>query len=356
MSNPIQPASMANICYQREGRRKRCSSYDKQGGNDDRIHVGTNETATLAQINTPGLITHIWLTIATDSRQPESDYLRRMVLRMYWDGETTPSVEAPVGDFFGMGHGQTRNFVSAPFQMSPEDGKGFNCWLPMPFESAKIEILNECSVPMTVYYYIDYEAYTALPEGMLRFHAQWNRECPTQGVDDSIMPNKDFLFSGNNTTGNGNYTILEAEGKGHYIGCNMNIHNLRDTSKWDWPGEGDDMIFIDGESWPPTLHGTGTEDYVNMAWCPTQEYSSPYHGIILPGQNNWKGKITYYRYHIQDPVLFETSIRVTIEHGHNNHRSDDWSSTAYWYQTEPHRPFPPLANVQDRLPIYEEVL
>ena len=136
----------------------------------------------------------------------------------------------------------------------------------------------------------------------------------------------------------------------------MNIHNLRDTSKWDWPGEGDDMIFIDGESWPPQLHGTGTEDYVNMAWCPTQEYHAPYHGIILPGKDNWKDKITYYRYHIQDPVMFEKSIRVTIEHGHNNHRSDDWSSTAYWYQTEPHKEFPKLPEVEKRLPFYEEVL
>ena len=129
-----------------------------------------------------------------------------------------------------------------------------------------------------------------------------------------------------------------------------------DTSKWDWPGEGDDMIFIDGESWPPQLHGTGTEDYVNMAWCPTQEYHAPYHGIILPGKDNWKDKITYYRYHIQDPVMFEKSVRVTIEHGHNNHRSDDWSSTAYWYQTEPHKEFPKLLEVEERLPYYEEIL
>jgi hypothetical protein len=116
------------------------------------------------------------------------------------------------------------------------------------------------------------------------------------------------------------------------------------------------MIFIDGEKWPPSLHGTGTEDYVNMAWCPQQEYSAPYHGIILGGEDNWKGKITYYRYHIQDPIMFEKSIRVTIEHGHDNHRSDDWSTTAYWYQNEPHSAFDKLPDVLNRLPVNEEEL
>ena len=113
------------------------------------------------------------------------------------------------------------------------------------------------------------------------------------------------------------------------------------------------MIFVDGEPWPPGIHGTGTEDYVNMAWCPTQEYSAPYHGLILGGRDNWKGKISYYRYHILDPIMFTKSIRVTIEHGHNNNRSDDWSSTAYWYQTEPHKPFAKLPQLKDRLPINE---
>lgn len=150
--------------------------------------------------------------------------------------------------------------------------------------------------------------------------------------------------------------LLEAQGHGHYVGCNINIHNLRDSAKWDWPGEGDDMIFIDDELWPPSLHGTGTEDFFNLSWCPTQEYNAPYHGIILPGNDNWKGYITYYRYHIQDPVMFDKSIRVTMEHGHNNNRSDDWSSTAYWYQSEPHKPFKAFPCVAGRLPVEEEIL
>ena len=111
------------------------------------------------------------------------------------------------------------------------------------------------------------------------------------------------------------------------------------------------MIFIDGENWPPSLHGTGMEDYFNTAWCPTQEYHGLYHGILLGGDANWAGKVSYYRYHIQDPIMFDKSIRVTIEHGHNNQRSDDYTSTAYWYQTEPHKSWKPILKVKDRMPL-----
>jgi Protein of unknown function (DUF2961) len=109
------------------------------------------------------------------------------------------------------------------------------------------------------------------------------------------------------------------------------------------------MIFIDGEEWPPSLHGTGTEDYFNTAWCPQEKYSAPYHGITLGGGENWSGHVSLYRFHIEDPVTFERSIQVTIEHGHANKRSDDYSSVAYWYQTEPHKPFSILP-VEQRLP------
>ncbi len=348
-------ASLNTIAYERSGKRKRFSSFDRTGGNDDRLHIESGETRIIADIEGAGCITHIWVTLAMDCVPEEKDFLRKIVLRMFWDGEKNPSVEAPIGDFFGMGHARSKNFVSAPLQMSPEDGKGFNCWFPMPFaKGARLEVLNECEATCLFYYYVDYEAYDQLPEGMLRFHSAWHRENPTQGISDANMTNREFQLTGENTTGEGNFVILDAEGRGHYVGCNINIHNLRESAKWDWPGEGDDMIYIDGEKWPPNLHGTGTEDYVNMAWCPQQEYSAPYHGIILGGKDNWKGKITYYRYHIQDPIMFEQSIRVTIEHGHNNHRSDDWSATAYWYQTEPHKAFEKLPEVSKRLPINED--
>lgn len=356
MKDFLFPASLPTLAFAREGKRMRASSYDRNGGNDDRIYIPSGGSSVIADMDKPGIITHIWVTITTVVTPTEKNYLRKIILRMYWDGEETPSVEAPIGDFFGMGHAQSRNFVSQPLQMGPEDGKGFNCWFPMPYEKARIEVANECDSTIKLYYYVDYEQHEVLPDGLLRFHALWHRENPTGGISDSGMENKEYCFGGQNTDGTGNYVLMEAEGRGHYVGCNLNIHNLRDTSRWDWPGEGDDMIFIDGEPWPPRLHGTGTEDYFNMAWCPTQEHNAPWHGIILPGLDNWKGYITYYRYHIQDPVMFDRSIRVTMEHGHDNRRSDDWSSTAYWYQTEPHKPFPPFPVCEARLPIEEEVL
>jgi hypothetical protein len=111
------------------------------------------------------------------------------------------------------------------------------------------------------------------------------------------------------------------------------------------------MIFIDDDiDGEPTLYGTGTEDYVNQAFSPQEIYSAPYHGCIIPGEFNWKGKITYYRYHIQDPIRFMKAIKVTIEHGHNNTRGDIWETTAYWYQIEPHAPLPPLPNREARAP------
>ncbi len=348
---------MDEIAKKRQGKRRRVSSYDPTGGNDDRKYIQPGDTFTLADLTGAGCIRHIWMTLANEGFQVEKYAHRKIVLRMYWDGEQTPSVQAPLGDFFGIGHGITKNFVSAPLQMSPQDGQGMNSWWPMPYgNGARITVTNECDTVLILYYYVDYETYDTLPEDMLRFHAQWHRECPTAGTPDPQNEDHNaWCFEGENLDGRNNYLVLQAEGTGHYCGCNVNIHNLNPSGLWDWPGEGDDMIFIDGDT-QPTINGTGTEDYVNMAWCPTQEYNAPYHGLILGGRDNWKGKITYYRYHIQDPVMFEKDIRVTIEHGHANHRSDDWSTTAYWYQTEPHKPFEPIADVTHRLPVDEEVL
>jgi hypothetical protein len=349
-------SSLRDLPRLRDSRRRRASSWDRSGGNDDRLHIAPGATATLAEIGGAGSINHIWVTVANASMgrtpaAPEPDFLRRLVLKMYWDGEEEPSVLVPVGDFFGVGHGRTRNFVSAPLQMSPEDGKSFNSFFHMPFANgARIEVASEMEQEeILFYYYIDYEEFDDLEDGLGRFHAQWRREDPTDGVDEAGQSNEEFLFGGENVGGGGNYTILEAEGKGHYVGCVLNVRNLRETSRWNWYGEGDDMIFIDGEGWPPSLHGTGTEDYFNTAWCPQQEYSAPYHGITLGGGENWSGHVSLYRFHVEDPVTFERSVRVTIEHGHANKRSDDVSSVAYWYQAEPHRPFyiPPVG---DRVP------
>jgi Protein of unknown function (DUF2961) len=345
-------SSLRDLPRLRNSRRRRVSSWDTTGGNDDRLTIRPGETAVLADLAGPGSINHIWFTIAVDGPEgSEPDYLRKLVLRITWDDAEHPSVLVPVGDFFGVGHGKTVNFSSAPLQMSPQDGKGFNSFFHMPFASrAKVEIISELSeFNVFFYYYIDYETFDGVPEGVGYFHASWHRQNPTDGVEQGDQSQDEYMFGGTNLDGAGNYVILDAEGKGHYVGCVVSIRNLRMGDAWNWYGEGDDMIFIDGEPFPPSLHGTGTEDYFNTSWCPSESYSSPYHGITLPGGPNWSGEISLYRFHIEDPITFDSSIRVTIEHGHANKRNDDWSSVAYWYQTLPHRPLE-LLPVEQRLP------
>jgi len=340
----------------RDARSRRSSSYDHTGGNEDFVQFAPGETKDVLKVRGAGCIRHIWMTAAGG----EEALLRRWVIRMYWDGETSPSVEAPLGDLFGMGFGITRNFVSAPLQMSPADGLGMNCWFPMPFsDGAVITMTNEGDLPNSLYYYVDYEEYGRPVEDVANFHAQWRRENPTDGWMDPLRREElqgDVwkvwkLPEAMNPTGEGNYVILEAEGRGHYVGCNLHI-DVFERQVNDWYGEGDDMIFVDGEPFP-SIHGTGTEDYFCMAYCPRTEYSAPYHGLILYSGTPewpWAGKNSMYRYHIEDPIHFRKSIKVTIEHGHANKLSNDYSSTAYWYQLEPHKPFPPLPGVKLRLP------
>jgi hypothetical protein len=330
---------------------KRSSSWDQTGGNADWWTIAAGERRNLLETDRPGCVKHIWITVGGEDLYP-----RKMVLRMWWDGESEPSVEVPLGDFFGIGHALRRNFVSAPLQMSPEDGRGFNCWWPMPFDRARIEIHNECDQSVNFYFYVDYEEYPTAPaEKEARFHAQWRRVNPTPGWlkeklnDNNVMQ---IWQSNPNLSDEKNYLILEAEGDGVYVGCNLNIDCFQRQGN-DWYGEGDDMIVIDGEPWPPRLHGTGTEDYFCTAFGPTQEYCAPYHGITVNSGNpdwRWKGKNSMYRFHIEDPIRFRKSIRVSIEHGHANKLSNDYSSTAYWYQHEPHKPFPELLDVAARLP------
>ena len=354
----IGNSTLADLARLRPGvRRRRASSYDRSGGNRDWQEIGAGETATIAEMQGPGCVKHIWMTLWCDDRHT----LRKLLLRAWWDGEDQPSIEVPLGDFFGLGHGLTRNFVSLPLQMSPENGRSFNCWFPMPFQAgARFAVTNDARTPCNLYFYIDYEAYPARTsmDEFGRFHAQWRRENPTTGWADPSVRWEDnhdrmwAVWATPNLTGADNYVILEAEGRGHYVGCHLDVDCFSRQAN-DWYGEGDDMIFIDGEPWPPSLHGTGTEDYFNTAFCPTQEYNAPYHGLILyQGADDWKwrGKNTLYRYHIEDPIFFEQSIRVTIEHGHANKLTNDYSSTAYWYQTEPHKPFPPMLPVEGRLP------
>ena len=348
---------LSSISRMREGARRRCSSYDRTGGNRDYLVLAPGQRRCFCELEGAGKITHIWITVAPNHPEDREYLMRRLVLRMYWDGEETPSVEAPLGDFFGLGHGITKNYTSAALMMSPEDGRALNCFFPMPFSGgARMEIQSLAAGTVNFYFYVDYEQYDSIAPDELRFHAQFRRSRPESVGLTEGMTLTEFSHGGCNRTGADNYVVLEAQGRGHYVGMNMNIHNLRMTREWNWYGEGDDMIFIDGESWPPSLHGTGTEDYFNTAWCPQQEVCTPYHGIILGGGPNWSGKVSFYRYHLADPVMFQKSISVTIEHGHANHRSDDISTTAYWYQTEPHLPFAPLGGLEALLPLPDTIL
>ena len=335
-------------------RTRRSSSWDRTGGNRDRLCVAPGETVTLMQAEGAGRITHIWMTSAC--REP--DHLRKCVLKMTWDGEPEPSVVCPLGDFFGVGHATTAPLVSLPLVMGPAHGTSLNCYFPMPFATgARVEF--ECQTfthEVLLYYYVDYEELPSLDDNMGRFHAQWRRENPTTGIDDSGMTGHTVNHGGKHLSGDGNYVILEADGRGHYVGCHLDVVNLRKpgvpTTSYresNWFGEGDDMIFIDGEVWPPSLHGTGTEDYFNLAWGASQPFSSPFFGSPIVPSEQHPDAFSLYRFHLLDPVRFEKSIRVTIEHGHANRRSDDYSSTAYWYQLEPHRPFGILP-MEERLP------
>ena len=301
-------------------RGRRVSSYDRSGGNRDSIVIEPGKTAVLAEIDGPGAIHHIWATIAA-----EPFYGRKIVLRVYWDGERSPSVEAPVGDFFGVGHGLNRNFASLPIVCSSE-GRARNAYWYMPFrKSCRVTATNEGARAVDAfYYYIDYRELDDLPEGTPYFHAQYRQDFP---------PGRD------------SYLLLAAEGAGHYVGCNLSVFQRA----MGWWGEGDDVFKIDGEV-RPSLHGTGSEDYFSDAWG-MREGQSLFYGCPLQEEDFQAGsKATVYRFHIPDPVPFRRSIEVAIEHGHANDRADFLSSVAYWYQVEPHRPFPRLARVEDRLP------
>jgi len=312
---------LSNLAKPQDYVSRRISSYDRSGGNRDSLTIEPGETAVLAEMPGPGAVHHIWVTIAA-----EPFYGRKLVLRMYWDGETAPSVEAPIGDFFGVGHGLDRSFSSLPINCSSE-GRARNAYWSMPFrKSARITVTNEGQKPVAAfYYYVDYRVLKELSEFTPYFHAQYRQEMP-------CAPG-------------GNYVLLEAEGRGHYVGCNLSV--LQRALGW-W-GEGDDMIFVDGEQ-TPSLHGTGSEDYFSDAWG-MREDENPFYGCPLQEEDFQAGsKATVYRFHIPDPIPFSRSILVTIEHGHANDRADNFSSVAYWYQAEPHRPFPPLASVDKRLP------
>jgi hypothetical protein len=364
-----------------DARTARVSSWDQRGRNQDYWTTGPHETRVLADIEGPGQITHMWMTqfcrqilgpglldprdtagtapvleihnaLGLNWEQPDPDYYRKVLLRVTWDDETEPSVLVPLGDFFGVGHSMPNSYESALFTVSakPEESLIFggsaalNSWVPMPFNKrALIELVNENDLALSHYFYIDYELFRRpLPEGTVYFHARWSRNNPCQGWGPDLQTNSPEVNIAH-LGDDGNYVVLETTGSGHYVGCNLSVHHRQGS----WWGEGDDMIFIDDDTWPPSLHGTGTEDYFNHAWG-MQKNSYLYHGTIIHESEVPTYSVSY-RFHVADPVRFSRRIKVTIEHGHANHLSDDWASTAYWYQTLP-APAASVPPVAYRLP------
>ncbi len=348
--------SLSNLPALRDYRSRRASSFDRKGNNDDWWTIGPGESRALLETLSSGCVKHIWMTVGGGG----PSFLRGLVVRMWWDDEPTPSVECPLAEFFGLAFGIHKNFSSLPIQASPEDGRAMNCWWPMPFDRARIEVANDNQESANLYFYVDWEEHgTRLGGGSddspARFHCQWRQDRKTDGwCDERVSPEnaREIWNRRPNTTADGNYTILDATGSGVYVGCVLGI-DVFERQANDWYGEGDDMIFVDGEPWPPALHGTGTEDYFNLAFGPRQEHCAPYHGLTLYSGTPewpWSGKNGMYRFHVEDPIRFRKSIRVTIEHGHANKLSNEYVSAAFWYQTEPHGEFPGLPSFEDRIP------
>ena len=281
----------------------RSSSFNPTGENRDWWWFEPGETRTLFETDGAGVIQHLWMTIGST----EARYSSKYVLRMYWDGNEEPSVEAPVGDFFGSGYGMLAPFSNALFEVSAE-GRARNCFIPMPFaKGAKITLTNESADNRSrVFFYVDWRQHERLPRDTGRFHAQYRQQFPCTG---------------------GNFVIVEATGEGRYLGCHLSCRNNGNG----WMGEGDDMIYIDGDT-HPTLYGTGTEDYFADAWG-FRGFAQPYHGLSMFLGAEWVNSVhTAYRYHVQDAVVFRKSILATIEHGSQNDRRDDWASVGFWYQ------------------------
>ncbi len=315
----------------RGGEQKLNPTADPRGDLDeqsnwDNFHVAPGATHVLMDEQGPGVITHIWMTFLGPEKQgwakEGSANHQEMLLRIYWDGSSRPGVEAPVGDFFASCFGKRSVVTSLPVVV--EGGDAYNCYWRMPFrKSARVEIVNQSEKPISLLYYnIDWIKQDKLPKATPYFYAQYRQEYPVQKGRD--------------------YLILDTHGKGHYVGTVLAVR----TRSPAWFGEGDEKIYINGES-KPSIWGTGTEDYFCCAWG-LEEVNTPYFGVPYCDELGVVGgHISAYRWHLNDPIVFNQGIKVTFEHfgwmspdenpDHKsmswNEREDDYSSVAFWYQT-----------------------
>jgi hypothetical protein len=300
----------------RDARAFRASSNNPDlTSNDDSLRPIAGETVTLADLDGPGVVTHIWLTIAAN----EYGWPRLLRLRVYYDGSATPSVDSPVGDFFGAGHGYERPLNSL-MVVNGSSGRARNSYWPMPFrKSCKITITNEGRRRVAnLYYHVDWEKRKQLPVDAGYFHAWYKQELPARMGQP--------------------YNVLSIRGRGHYVGTVLNVVQ----KEAGWFGEGDDFFYVDGEK-AASIQGTGTEDYFNDAWS-LRVTDGPYWGVTVAEGTGPGSRLTGYRWHLRDPIPFRESLRFDFEHAGWTYtpkgavkssfeeRADLFSSVAFWYQ------------------------
>jgi hypothetical protein len=322
------------------------SSFDRTGGNEDSWPVAAGAVREVFAADGPGVVTHIWFTIAA----PGVFHLKEVVLRMYWDGNPRPSVEVPVGDFFGLNLGQYSVYQSAFLNCSPV--KALNSYFAMPFrKSARITVTNEGPENVSNFYSnIDYQLVPSLPDDALYFHAQYRQSAPPVATSSDWKRNGDadkIL----NPDGKSNHVFFETRGRGHMMGVTLGVIQNQEL----WMGEGDEMIFVDDDT-KPAIVGTGSEDYFCGAWdFGGRDGSIPFAHLwngahLIQSAERAGGRYCLYRWHADNPVTFTKSLKHTIEHGHANHRADSFYSVGYWYQSEPFTEFPAFPKLEDRLP------
>jgi Protein of unknown function (DUF2961)/HEAT repeats len=301
--------------------------------NDDSKRPIPGETTVLADLQGPGAVSHIWITIADN----EYGWPRLLRLRVYYDGSETPSVDAPIGDFFAVGNGAEAEVKSLMVRNS-SDGRARNCYWPMPFrKSCKITVTNEGRRRVTMlYYHVDWNKVPSMPADTLYFHARYRQSLPAP-ADGS------------------KYEFLNVKGKGHYVGTVMSVVQ----AEAGWFGEGDDYFWVDGQK--PSIEGTGTEDYFNDAWG-LHVNDGPYYGVTVAEGTDLGSRMTAYRWHLLDPIPFTKSLKAEIEHRgwtYNadgtvksafGERTDLISSVTFWYQQGIAQGQPPLPYGSARLP------